>query len=244
MKHKRRIEFTTVGRKSRLTGGVLRYQGLIKHNQALTQAETLKGYAAYCREPEHLARQHLEALGAYITSELERGNRLNFGWFGAGLRIGGGFNAANAPFTEGVNTLNVNLLPGSMLKKAVEALNPVNVTDETNWHICATVQIEPFWTADRLAADGVRKVEVTGMFPMVHASAADEGYWIENDAGAKVLVGTILTTECGRVDATLSGPLAPGDYWSVVQGRYKDEPALIRTRRRVKVCSFNFPITP
>ena len=234
MTYKRKIKFTTIGHKSRLTGDVPRYQGQIKHNLRLSREETLKGYAAYCREPEHLARLHLEALGGYIASELERGNRLNFGWFGVELRIGGGFKAANAPFTKGVNTLNVNLMPGSRLKKAVEALEPVNVTDETNWHII-TMQVEPYEAMDRLAADGVRKVEVTGMFPMVHASAADEGYWIENDAGAKVLVGTVLKTEPGRIDATLTGPLAPGDYWSVVQGRYLDEPALIRTRRRVRV---------
>ena len=235
MTYKRKIKFTTIGHKSRLTGDVPHYQGQIKHNQRLTQAETLKGYAAYCREPEHLARLHLEALGGYIASELERGNRLNFGWFGVELRIGGGFKAANAPFTKGVNTLNVNLMPGSRLKKAVEALEPVNVTDETNWHISTTVQVEPYEAADRLAADGIRKVEVTGIIPTVHAAAADEGYWIENDKGAKVLVGTILKSESGRLDATLAGPLAPGDYWSVVQGRYQNEPALIRTRRRVRV---------
>ncbi|MCQ2262525.1 MAG: hypothetical protein MJZ42_05155 [Bacteroidales bacterium] len=140
MTYKRKIKFTTIGHKSRLTGDVPRYQGQIKHNLRLSREETLKGYAAYCREPEHLARLHLEALGGYIASELERGNRLNFGWFGVELRIGGGFKAANAPFTNGVNTLNVNLMPGSQLKKAVEELEPVNVTDETNWHISATVQ--------------------------------------------------------------------------------------------------------
>ena len=77
------------------------------------------------------------------------------------------------PGTMSPELLNV---PGFVneLKKAVEALEPVNVTDETNWHISATVQVEPYEAADRLAADGIRKVEVTGIIPTVHAAAASE----------------------------------------------------------------------
>ena len=33
----------------------------------------------------------------------------------------------------------------------------------------------------------------------------------------------------------LTGPLKRGSYWLVIQSRYKDEPALIRVRRRVTV---------
>ena len=39
----------------------------------------------------------------------------------------------------------------------------------------------------------------------------------------------------GNTDYKLTGPLKRGSYWLVIQSRYKDEPALIRVRRRVKV---------
>ena len=39
----------------------------------------------------------------------------------------------------------------------------------------------------------------------------------------------------GNTDYKLTGPLKRGSYWLVIQSRYKDEPALIRVRRRVTV---------
>ena len=44
-----------------------------------------------------------------------------------------------------------------------------------------------------------------------------------------------ISSTLQRSDCTLEGPLERGDYWIVVQSRYKDEPNLIRCRRRIKV---------
>ena len=57
----------------------------------------------------------------------------------------------------------------------------------------------------------------------------------ESGISLKVLVATISKAEFAHTDCTLEGPLERGDYWIVVQSRYKDEPNLIRCRRRIKV---------
>jgi len=50
-----------------------------------------------------------------------------------------------------------------------------------------------------------------------------------------VLTGEIIKTSFGSTDFRLVGPIDRGEYWSVLQGRYLDDPALIRVRHRLTV---------
>jgi len=88
---------------------------------------------------------------------------------------------------------------------------------------------------DTFAADGVRTVEATGIIPPIHPDSTDEGIWVENDAGVRLLSGVVTSSEFARTKYTLTGPLPSGDHWVIALGRYLDQPAVIRTKRRVHV---------
>ena len=155
--------------------------------------------------------------------------------FGVGLHMSGGFKGANAPFDEKRNAISVCLISGKEIKASVKALKPINVTEDTRWYLSGTLQQVPHEVWDQLVAEGPRRFEVTGLLPPVHPSHPDEGVWLEDDAGEKVAVATVVRSVLGHTDCTLEGPLERGDCWIVAQCRYLDEPDLIRCRRRIKV---------
>lgn len=97
------------------------------------------------------------------------------------------------------------------------------------------MQVKPFEAVDELAADGERFVRVTGAFTAVHPAVADEGVWLEDAAGERLLVGELVANEAGRIDCWLKGPLKAGTCWLTVQSRDSGAKALIRVRRRVSV---------
>ena len=229
------IKFTTTRSDTDLNAGKTCYQGQLRHNAVLTLKETRKAFAEYCGEPESKTGRYIDSLGEFIAREVAAGHHLNFGPFGVSLKMLGGFKAANSPFDEKKNAISVCLIPGKEIKAAVKALKPVNVTEETRWNISSTLQRFPYEVYDQIVAEGTRKISVCGYVPEVHVGKPDEGVWLENDAGEKVLVATISKAEFAHTDCTLEGPLERGDYWIVVQSRYKDEPNLIRCRRRIKV---------
>jgi len=86
-----------------------------------------------------------------------------------------------------------------------------------------------------VARDGERLVEVTGSMMKVHAGAEDEGIWIENDAGEKLLRGDIQSCDCSMARFKLTEPIAPGLYWLVVCSRATTGDPLLRARRRLTV---------
>ena len=235
MKTKHEIKFVTTESKTRLTAGKTCYQGQLQHNNVLTQKETRRWFAKYCSEPESRTTRYIDALGEFIAQEIANGNRLDFGPFAVGLKLRGGFKSSNGEFDEKTNSISVEMTPGADIKKAVEALRPVNVTDDTRWHISSTLQRTPYQVYDQIVADGLRKFTVTGYIPAVNLAQPDEGVWLESDAGEKVLVATVEKSEFAYADCTLDGSLERGDYWIVIQCRYRDEPNLVRCRRRIKV---------
>ena len=235
MKTRNEIKFVTTESKTRLTAGKTCYQGQLQHNNVLTQKETRKWFADYCSEPESLTTRYVEALGEFIAQEIAKGNRLDFGPFSVGLKLRGGFKSSNGEFDEKTNSLSVEMTPGTDIKRAVEALRPINATDETRWHIGSTLQRIPYEVYDEISAEGLRRLTIAGYLPAVDCSKPDEGVWLENDAGEKVAVATVEKSDFGYSDCTLEGALERGDYWIVVQSRYQKDPNLIRCRRRIKV---------
>lgn len=236
MESQREIKFVTTQSKNRLTEGKTCYQGLLRHNAVLSERETRKAFATYCGEPASKTNRYVDSLGEFIALNVQAGNRLDFGSFAAELRIRGGFKSANAPFTPGTNALNVELIAGKDIRRATEALKPVNVTDGgEKWRIDGILQKRPVQTYDWIPAEGECLVSAVGLMPEVHQAVADEGVWIENDKGVRLATGEIVRTEFGLAETTLRGPIPPGNHWFVLQGRQKDSPNLIHVRRRVKV---------
>ena len=235
MKPYREIEFTTTRSHNGLTVGKTCYQGHLQHNAVLPEKETREQFAEYCCEDRSRTDRYLNALGEFIARKISYGHRLNFGSFAVELMLLGGFQGANAPFDEKRNAISVCLIPGKELKASVKALKPVNVTEDTRWYLGGTLQRAPYEVWDQLVAEGPRQFTVTGFIPPVHPSQPDEGVWLEDDSGEKIAVATIVNSAFSHTDCTLEGSLARGDHWMVIQGRYLNEPNLIRCRRRIKV---------
>ena len=235
MKPYREIEFTTTRSRNSLTAGKTCYQGHLQHNAVLSEKETRKRFAECCNQEPFETNKYIDALGTFIAREIAHGNRLNFGAFGVGLHMSGGFRGANAPFDEKRNAISVCLIPGKEIKASVKALKPINVTEDTRWYLSGTLQRVPYQVYDELVAEGPRQFEVTGLIPPVHPSQPDEGVWLEDDAGEKIVGATVVSSTFAHTYCTLEGPLERGDYWIVVQCRDLNESDLIRCRRRIKV---------
>ena len=235
MKNTHEIKFTASATSTRLTEGKVCYQGQLKHNAVLSEKETKRGFADYCGEPESRTTRYIDALGEYIARSVSEGHRLDFGCFAVGLKFRGGLASANAPFDETTHSISVEMTPGKSLRDAVKELKPVNVTDDTKWHISLTWQRQPFEAYDVLAPSGRRELTLCGLHPAIHPSETDEGVWIENDEGERLLDGEIVRSELANTEFTLTGPLPSGLHWIVAQGRYPGEQPLIRVRRRISV---------
>lgn len=235
MKPYREIKFTTTRSHNGLTAGKTCYQGHLQHNAVLSEKETRKRFAECCSQAPFETNKYIDALGTFIAREIAHGNRLNFGAFGVGLHMSGGFKSANAPFDEMRNAISVCLIPGKEIKAAVKALKPVNVTQDTRWYLSGTLQRVPYQVYDEIAAEGLRQFTVTGLIPPVHPSQPDEGVWLEDDTGKKIAVATVVSSNISHTDCTLDDPIERGDYWIVIQCRYLGVPDLIRCRRRIRV---------
>ena len=186
MKPYREIEFTTTRSRNSLTEGKTCYQGHLQHNAVLSEKDTRKRFAECCNQEPFETNKYIDALGTFIAREIAHGNRLNFGAFGVGLHMSGGFKGANAPFDEKRNAVSVCLIPGKEIKAAVKALKPINVTVDRRWFLSGTLQRVPYEVWDEIAAEGRREITVTGCTPPVNPEQPDEGIWIENDAGEKM----------------------------------------------------------
>jgi len=229
------IKFKTTERKTKLTDGKVCYQGQLVHNHVLNVHETRQCFAEYMQLKEPQVNLYLDGLCSFMCEYLSKGYRLDFGGFSAELRMRGGFPAANAPFDPNRNTVGVDLLPGLRVKRAANVLKPVNVTFDEKERIYNILQLSPFQAYDVVARDGERLVEVTGTKMKVHAEADDEGIWIENDAGAKILRGDIQSCDCCSARFKLTEPVEPGLYWLAVCSRAPTGGPLLRFRRRLTV---------
>ena len=235
MKNTRKIKFTTTESKTRLTVGKTCYQGQLRHNDILSEEETKKLFAQHCGEQESRTTRYVDALSEFIAHCVENGYHVDFGSFAVGLRFRGGLKSANAPFDPKVNAITVEMTPGKKIRRAVESLKPVNVTEERNWYLGAVHQDTPYAIYDQIDPVGPRQVTLVGRMPVIDPTRPDEGFWIENDAGERLLDAEVVKSNVGHAICTLTGSLPPGDHWAVLQGRDRDSPNLIRVTRRVFV---------
>lgn len=235
MMDKREIKFTANESRTKLTDGKTCYQGQIQHNAVLSENETKKWFAKYCQEEESRTTRYIDALGEFIACQISQGYRLDFGSFSVGLKLRGGMKSANAAFDPEVNSIKVEMTPGKKIREAVEALKPVNSGNKDHEHLLGFYQGEKCELHDMITQHGRRFMRLTGCFPPAHPNVADEGFWVENDAGEKLLVGEITMAECCHEEGYLEGDINPGSYWMVLQGRYKDDPNLFRVRHRAMV---------
>ena len=221
--------------------GSTRYQGQVIHNQALGPTEALKGLCARMGNTNVYQTQYfLDSIFSYAGEELAKGNSVNFGPFSAKLKLRGSFPAANSPFDEKVNSLTVELSPGAKLKAAVKSLKAENAT-ELKPQIYEVLQVKPkieksrYYLPHTIYSDGHRDVHVNGCCIRVHPEAADEGVWIESDAGERLAAGAVYRTDTCCCDFTLDTALPPGLHWLAIYSRIKDDPQLYRADRRITV---------
>jgi len=193
MKAQREIEFVTSETTEKNAKGQTCYQGQLRHNLVLNEKETKEWFAEYCDEPVSRTSRYVDALAEFIGQCVRKGMRVDFGCFSVSLKLRGGFNSQNASFDTKIHSVSVELTPGKELKRAVNSLKPVNVTDAgARWHLSGNWQASPIRIYDVFVADGTRRVEATGIIPPVHPETTDEGVWVENDEGVCLLTGEIV----------------------------------------------------
>jgi len=228
------IKFKTIEQTTKLTTGTC-YHGRLVHNLILSVAETRRLFAEYMQMKLPQTQMFLDYLEAFMAEQLGKGNRLDFGGFSAELQLRGGFSAANAPFDPNRNEIRVEMTPGKQIAAATSFLRPVNVTVEKVFHVYHTHQRTPFELTDEIVGQGDRVIEVSATCMRIHAAAADEGVWIENDAGERLVKLTYQTGDVCVGKFRLTETLAPGLYWTVVCSRKNPEAPLQTGRRRLTV---------
>jgi len=120
MEEKRTIKFVTSETTPKSARGESCYQGQLRHNAVLSVEDTKREFADYCGgEKESLTTRYVDAITEFIAANIRKGNRIDFGGFSVGLKLGGRFKGANAPFDERFNALKVELTPGKKLKEAL-----------------------------------------------------------------------------------------------------------------------------
>ena len=214
-----------------------RYQGQVIHNQSMDYAETCRRFAEYLHSNPIMARLYLDSVGGFIAEYVAKGYYLDLGPFTVGLKMRGGFPAANSPFDENVNRLAVEISPSKTIRDSVKSLHPVNVTVKKPV-IYILTQHEPIirnGDYDTITADGIRLIQSNCSAGIVHPGVADEGARIENDDGEILAVGEITRSDACTCDFTLKDHIEPGRHWFVIQGRYTPEDKLLRAKRRVTV---------
>jgi len=239
MKEKSIIKFVTSEATPKSAQGETCYQGQLRHNAVLSVEDTKREFADYCGEKESLTTRYVDAMTEFIAANIRKGNHIDFGGFTVGLKLGGGFKGANAPFDERFNNLKIKLTPSKKLKDALLALKPINVTVPKRSYMNWFRQTSPFELHDQITCLGTRVIAVTGCLPPVNPESPDEGIWIEDDLGNRLLTGTAVKSEFARTDCEFTGPLDRGLYWAVIQGRYGDDQAVIRAQRRIEAIAMH-----
>ena len=229
------LKYSTQPSRSKLLSGKPRYIGRVHHNQTLTREEIVKGLAEYMNVKEAMSAFYVDGLCGYMRQELARGNRLDFGDFSAEIVMEGGLPSANAPFDEGVNKLKVQMRAKKKLERCLECLAPENVSGAGQSRISSVLQRDGgTGEYEEITTDGRRKITSNGVDVKVHADAADEGVWIEDDAGERLLHGEVFETSVTTCDFYLEGHLDPGEYWLAIYSRGSTK-KLLRARRRIHV---------
>lgn len=229
------LKYSTQPSKSKLLAGKPRYIGRVHHNQTLSREEIVKGLAEYMNVKEPMSAFYVDGLCGYMRQELARGNRLDFGDFSAEIVMEGGLPSANAPFDEAVNKLKIQMRAKKKLERCLESLAPENISGAEQSRIGSVVQQNGgTGEYEEITTDGRRKITANGADVKVHAEADDEGVWIEDDAGEKLLRGEVFSTSVTTCDFYLEGHLDPGAYWLVIYSRSNTK-KLLRARRRIHV---------
>lgn len=229
------LKYSTQPSRSKLLSGKPRYIGRVHHNQALTRDEIVKGLAEYMNVKEAMSAFYVDGLCGYMRQELARGNRLDFGDFSVEIVMEGGLPSANAPFVAGVNKLKVQMRAKKKLEHCLESLAPENVSGAEQSRIGSVIQRNGgTGEYEDITTDGRRKITSNGLEVKVHAEADDEGVWIEDDAGEKLLRGEVFSTSVTTCDFYLEGHLNPGEYWLAIYSRGNSK-QLLRARRRIHV---------
>ena len=221
-----RYGFVVSAVKNRLSGGRAVYAARMRHMGVIGGNQLFKEFGEYMAMNPTLAKNLVNGLGGYIKEQLLHGYKLDFGVFKVGLTIRGGFAAANAKFDPEKNEVCVSLTPSVELKKAVAKMRPENLTDLKGPILdCAFCQKY----LNRLGIGKlVCRVEcgMNGAFPVREFSADDDGIWLENSAGKRVVQAKVLSADATRLSFIIADDVPSGRYRLFIGSRAKGQAAV------------------
>lgn len=231
------IKFKTVESRLGTMRENSRCTGRIMHNAVLGPDNMAAEIAQQYGLDEPRAAYMAKVMASYIVHSLGEGKKLDFGPFSLSLVLKGSITGVNGAFTDGKNSIGVNFTPGRELKDALAALHPVNVARDSAPRITSII-------GERTKKDGEialgENVYVAGANLQTATDAADEGVWICDRSGSRILAGRVLRSTATTLDCAFD---AVPDF---SPGRYKFE---LATRNAVSsaspaICSRFVDIVP
>lgn len=232
------IKFKSVithGRFSTEKGGCM---GRIVHNGSLTMDGIAAEFAEYAKIGEPEARFYASMFTGYMMKAISEGKRLNLGAFSLYLSMKGRIDGANGSFDPNENSLELNIKVQEGLAKALAQLEPVNATLEDGKLRITSIMDSALKEEGTISLGA--KVLVAGRTFLIDESRDDEGVWLENVSGKKLLKARVTASTATTLDAVFDGDVGKvksGAYRIAVYTRMGDPKrrAPASTRRKVQV---------
>jgi len=234
------IKYKLAELKSGIIKKGMTYIGQIIHNSSLDMNDMAKRYSVKYKVSESEAHFNLSSAAEYIKSEIEAGNKLNFGAFSVSLKMKGRFSYANSTYSAKENPIRVVMTPKADLNAAAAKLEPVDVTERTKPWIDSVVHHDMKPGEDRL----VNVIRLNGGLTTMNAynckvnqACADEGVWLTTLNGSELLKATEIKantrTTCDVVFPV--SDLPAGEYRIEIRSRGNPTNPLVSATRKVEV---------
>ena len=211
-------------------------RGCVIHNKVLEIDEIGEDFAQYAKLDPLTAQYNAKLFVNYMVDAVKRGYRLNLGAFSLFLTMKGQVSGANGGFDQKKNSLELNIRSMKSMLDALASLEPVNVTMDGETLRISSVMDELEKTEGVLTLG--EKVYASGHTFLVDTSRDDEGVWLENADGKKVLRAEDVASTATTLDCIFRGALEPGEYRFAVSTRMGDasrkNPAVVRRKVTVR----------
>ena len=239
---KTKILFSTMGVQERFDDDKRKCSCRITHNAVLEAAEIAADMAEEMRIDEVDAKYYLGMVATYITRALASGKKLNLGPFSLSLAMRGCVYGANGRFEKGRNALAVNISPGREMKRALEALEPVNALEDSASASARQPRITSAIdsaTREEGAVSAGARLLVAGENLQVDPDAPDETVFLEDDERGILAKGVVTKSSSITLDCIFeASPDVPEKRcWLAIytrggaEGENRARPAMVARRR-------------
>lgn len=224
------LKFKTIKAKGRFSTDARSCLGRIVHNANLSLDGIAADFAKYAKLDENEARFQAARFISYLVKAIGEGKRLNLGAFSLFLSLKGCIDGANGKFNPKKNKVELNICVQQPLADALAQLEPVNVTLEDEKLVINSVMDSLIKEEGKIAPGAT--VYIAGHTFLIDASRDDEGVWLEDAAGSKLIRARVLNSTATTLDCAFDGSAAPGAYRIAVYSRMgdadRDAPAVAR----------------